>query len=281
MFSKRTLAVAGIIVMVAVTVTGLSVSGRRGYASYGTGAAMLFAAPFQEMTSRGLCFAKDLWNHYFYLVSVSKTNDELRKSLIDALGKNNHCKEIELSNSRLRSLLSFQRTAGLGVVAAEVISKDPSPWFKSIVIDKGKADGLAKGMPVVASQGIVGLITNVSSRYANVLLIIDQNSAVDSLIQRTRARGILKGNSDRCLFKYVLRKHDIAEGDTVISSGLDGVFPKGLLLGRVLEIIRSNSGIFQEVSVIPLVDFEKLEEVLVVVNISRYTENLSDQTAGE
>jgi len=280
MFSKRTLAVAAIIVMVVLCIIVLSVSGRRGYASYGSGLAMAFAAPFQEVTSRSLHFVKGIWNHYFYLVSVSERNDELKKSLDDALEKNNRCKEIELSNFRLRSLLNFRRTVEVRVIAAEVISKDPSPWFKSIVIDKGKADGVAKGMPVVAPQGIVGLITNVSYRYSNVLLVIDQNSAVDSLIQRTRARGILKGNSDRCLFKYVLRKHDIIEGDTVISSGLDGVFPKGLLLGRVMEITRSNSGIFQEVSVIPYVDFEKLEEVLVVVNIPRYTEKY-DQIVSE
>ncbi|OQX24085.1 MAG: rod shape-determining protein MreC [Desulfobacteraceae bacterium IS3] len=272
MFSKRNLTVAGIIVMVVISIAGLSVSGRRGYAFYGSGIAMVFAAPFHEMTSLSLRFARDIWKHYFYLVSVSETNDALIKSLNDALEKSNRCKEIELSNFRLRSLLNFRRTVDVRVLAAEVISKDPSPWFKSIVIDKGKADGLAKGMPVVVPQGIVGLIADVSYRYSTVLLIVDQNSAVDSLIQRTRARGILKGDGTACLFKYVLRKHDIKEGDTVISSGLDGVFPKGLVLGRVMEIIRSNSGIFQEVSVIPSVDFENLEELLVVVNVPRYTE---------
>jgi rod shape-determining protein MreC len=103
--------------------------------------------------------------------------------------------------------------------------------------------------------------------YSKVLLIIDQNNAVDALVQRSRARGLVTGAAaGQCIFKYVLLKNDVKIGDTLISSGLDGVFPKGLRVGLVSNVIRSNAGIFQEVRVTPFVDFEKLEEVLVVLN---------------
>ena len=96
-------------------------------------------------------------------------------------------------------------------------------------------------------------------------MLIDPNSAVDALVQQTRARGIVKGGGpDYCVFDYVLRKHEISVGDTVVSSGLDGVFPKGLRVGRISEIVRLNAGIFQKVSVTPYVDFEILEEVFII-----------------
>ena len=142
-----------------------------------------------------------------------------------------------------------------------------SPWFQSIMIDKGRDDGLTRGLPVVVPEGIAGQVTEVSAGYAKVMLIIDPTSAVDALVQRTRSRGIVQGQfSNHCLFKYVLRKHDIQVGDTVISSGLDGVFPKGQRVGQVSEVVRRSAGVFQDIIVKPFVDFEKLELVLVVLD---------------
>jgi len=136
------------------------------------------------------------------------------------------------------------------------------------MIDKGKTEGMRKGLPVVIPEGIAGIITDVSNHHSKVLLIVDQNSAIDAISQGTRARGIIKGNAfNQCLFKYVLRKHEIKKGDIIISSGLDGVFPKGFRIGEVSGISQKNSDvIFQEIIVTPYVDFEKLEEVFVVLN---------------
>ena len=153
--------------------------------------------------------------------------------------------------------LKFKKNIDERVLAAEVIAKDPSPWFKTVLIDKGNHDGVEKGMAVVIPEGIAGQTTEVSAHYSKVLLIIDHNSAVDALVQRDRARGIIKGGSaGQCLFKYVLRKHDVVVDDIVVSSGLDGVFPKGLPVGYVSGVIKPKSGIFQEVTVTPYVDFE-------------------------
>jgi len=267
MFSKSTVIIIGLIVLAAVSVTVISVSGKRGHSSCGFGAAIFFVAPFQDGATRSVRFVRDIWNHYFSLVSAAKTTDDLRKQLSHSVEKVNRCNEIELSNFRLRNLLNFSDNTNERVLAAQVIAKDASPWFMSVIVDKGMAEGVARGMPVVIPKGIAGLVTDISQHYSKVMLIIDRNSGVDALVQRTRARGIVKGKSDGCFFQYVLRKHDIIEGDTIVSSGLDGIFPKGIRVGRVSDVSRSNSDIFQEVIVTPYVDFEKLEEVLVILDL--------------
>ncbi|MGA8180996.1 MAG: rod shape-determining protein MreC [Desulfobacterales bacterium] len=260
--------IVGVIAMMAVNIILLSVFNRRYISYYRPGRiAVSVIAPFQKASSKSILFLKDIWYHYFFLVHAAEENDALKKALDKSFEKNVRYREITLSNSRLRSLLNFEKTMADPVLSAEVIGKDPSPWFKTVLIDKGKNDGVERGMAVVVPKGIAGQITEVSSHYSKVLLIIDPNSAVDALVQSDRARGIIKGDAAGELsFKYVLRKHDIAIGELVVSSGLDGVFPKGLAVGQVLSVFKPKAGIFQEVTVTPYVDFEKLEEVLVVLN---------------
>jgi rod shape-determining protein MreC len=152
------------------------------------------------------------------------------------------------------------------MLPARVVGLAPSGWFRTVFINKGTGDGVSNGMAVIASGGIVGRVIGVSGRYAKVLLIIDRGSALDALVQRTRSRGIIEGEtSESCRFKYIVRKADIKIEDTVISSGLDGLFPKGLRVGAISEISRPSSGLFQEVKVRPFVDFTRLEEVLVIL----------------
>jgi rod shape-determining protein MreC len=267
MFSKKTLMIVGIIILIAVNITVLSISTNRRNPPYDPGRVTLFLfSPFQETITHTIHFIEEIWRHYFYLVNVAKQNNELKKTLSITTERNHQLAEIELSNRRLRKLLNFKRNVTNQVVAAEVIGKDPSAWFKTIIIDKGRTDGVEKGFPVLIPEGIAGQVIEVAKRHSKVLLIIDPNSAVDALVQRTRSRGLIKGGiGGKCLFKYVLRKHEIRVGDTVISSGLDGVYPKGLHIGKISGVIRRNSGIFQEVTVTPNVDFEKLEQVLVML----------------
>ena len=268
MFSKKMVMIIGVIVLIAVNIILLSVFNRRYISYYRPGRiAISLIAPFQKASTSSIHFVRDIWRHYFFIVNVAKENDNYQRALNKALENNIQLKEFKLSNSRLRNLLNFEKTITDRVLSAEVIGKDPSPWFKTVLIDKGKNDGVETGMAVVVPKGIAGQVTDVSSNYSKVLLIIDHNSAVDALVQNDRARGIIKGGSGgQCLFKYVLRKHDIAIDDIVVSSGLDGVFPKGLAVGYISGIIKPKSGIFQEVTVTPYVDFEKLEEVLVILH---------------
>jgi rod shape-determining protein MreC len=271
MLSRKMVIIVSLGLLFFVNVISLFVSGRHYYSlqvsSRGPGQYFIeIIAPFQKGLTQTICFAERLWEHYFYLVSVAKENEELKLALRKAIEKNNECIETELSNQRFRTFLNFQKTMTNDIIAAQVIGKDPSPWFKSLIVDKGFADGVKKGLPVIIPEGAAGQIIEVTKHYSKVLLLIDRNSAVDALAQRTRARGIIRGSSDgRFFFQFVLRNNEIQEGDTVISSGLDGVFPKGLRVGQVQSITQKNSSIFQEVLVIPFVDFEKLEEVMIVL----------------
>ena len=266
MFSKKMVLIVGGIVLIAVNVILLSITSKR-QSSFGLGrVGIYFVAPFQEIVTRSVRFTRGVWENYFFLVSVAQENQALRKSLNQYVEKDNEWHEIGLANSRLRNLLNFQKAPTHRVVAAEVIGKDPSGWFKTVIIDKGRSDGLQKGLPVVLPAGIVGQVIEVSGHYAKVMMITDRNSAVDALVQRSRARGIIKGESaDLSRFEFVLRKHDVQIGDTVIASGLDGVYPKGLRIGRVSDLSERSSDIFYDITVTPFVDFEKLEEVLVIL----------------
>ncbi|MEA3428159.1 MAG: rod shape-determining protein MreC [Thermodesulfobacteriota bacterium] len=267
MFSKKIVIIVGIIVLIAVNLIALSVTSRHYHTSRSWQIAISVIAPFQQVTTRSIFFIRDIWSNYFCLVGVKQENDKLKKSLSRAIEKNNQFNEIESFNLRVRKLLKFRKNMTGQVLVAEVIGKDPSPLFKTIIIDKGKSDGVEKGSPVLAPEGIAGQVIDVSLHSSKVLLIVDQISAIDALVQRTRARGIVKGGSTgQCFFLYALRKHDIRVGDTIVSSGLDTVFPKGLRIGKVSDVIKRNSGLFQEVIVTPYVDFEKLEEVLIALN---------------
>jgi len=270
MFSRKTMMIVGVIILMAVNVIVLSVSGKHHYPPYTLGrVALTVISPFQDALTHTIHFTKSIWKHYFFLVSASRENENLKKNLSHVMQKNNEYHEIKIANDRLRKLFDFRQNIADEVLVAEVIGIDPSPWYRTIIIDKGKADGVERAMPVIIPEGVVGQVIDSSEHYSKVLLIIDQNSAVDALVQRNRARGIIKGmSSDQCIFKYVLMRHDIEMGDSVIASGLDGVFPKGLLIGHVTEKAEGNSGLFQEVSVTPFVDFEKLEEVLILINPS-------------
>lgn len=271
MFSRRTFVIAGITAVVIATLIFFALTGRQGrYTAGGSALGIFIVAPVHDLVTGSARFARDVWRYYFSLVSVAKENERLKRALSRSAFENNRCRELELANNRLRNLLGFHEASSLRTFAAQVVARDSSGWFKTIIIDKGSADGVKRNMPVAVADGIVGRVIAVSRFYSKVLLIIDLNSSVDGLCQRTRARGLVKGGvSGRCGFLYVLRKDDVRIGDTIITSGLDGVFPKGLRIGRVSAVVKRNAGIFQEVEIEPYVNFEKLEEVLVILTPQR------------
>jgi rod shape-determining protein MreC len=266
MFSKKMVMIAGLIILVTLSISVLSLSSRRPYPAYGPGrVAIALVAPFQKMIVASTRYFSDIWEHYFFLVTVVDDNRTLRKELQQARALNHQFKEASLSNERLRKLFDLQQKMAQPLIAAQVVGKDPSPWFQTVVLDKGVTDGVGKGLPVINPDGVVGIVVEATAHYAKVMLITDPNSAVDAVIQNSRARGIIKGGaSGYCVLNYVLRKHDVAIGDAVVSSGMDGVFPKGLPIGQVATTVKREAGIFQDVSVTPYVDFERLEEVFVV-----------------
>jgi len=152
-----------------------------------------------------------------------------------------------------------------GSITASIIGNSASSWFQSCLLDKGSIEGIQKGMAVVTPLGIVGQVVSVTGHSAKVLLITDANSGVDVLVQRTRARGIVSGSLENVtIMKYVKRSEDIQEGDRLITSGLDGVFPKGLMVGTVVKVRKQNLGLFQHIELSPAVSSGQIEDVLVV-----------------
>jgi rod shape-determining protein MreC len=266
MFSKKMVIIVGLIALVTISILSLSISSREPYPVYGPGRiAISLVAPFQKLLVGTSRFFRDVWEHYFFLISVVDENDALRRELREAEALNHRYRETRLANERLQRLLGMQEQIPRPMIAARVVGKDPSPWFQTIMVDKGTADGVHRGQPVINPEGIVGLVIDATAHYAKVMLITDPNSSVDAIIQESRARGIVKGGSSGyCALNFVLRKHDVAEGHVVISSGMDGVFPKGLPIGEVAAIVKEEAGIFQDLTIEPYVDFERLEEVLIV-----------------
>lgn len=266
MFSKYRLIGLGISIFFIINLIVISTSIKKKYSSApGTSFVLSVVSPFQEVGIKCLRLLENMWSGYFALASVAKENDILKEKLRIAIEKENWYREIELENQRLKNLLEFKASNPYKVLVAEVIGKDPSPWFKSVTINKGSKHGIQKGMPVVVPEGIAGIVTDTAINYSKILLLIDSNFGADALVQRSRVRGIVKGESvDKCYFQFVLRRHDVKVGDVIVSSGLDRVFPKGLVIGDVSEVNMSTSDIFQEVVIIPRVDFERLEEVLII-----------------
>jgi len=265
MFSKKTVVIIGVFFLIIANILILSVISQRFPTSGPGGFTISVLAPFQEAIADSSKFIKGIWRHYFNLILVSEENDQLKKKLARAQEMKNEWVEARMANDRMRRLMDIGRGFSQELVYAEVIGRDPTAWFKTVIINKGSKDNVAVGMPVLVPEGIVGQIVDVSGGYAKVLLIVDQNSAVDALVQRTRARGLVKGEfADQCRLEFVLRKEDIQVGDAIVASGLDNVFPKGLPIGQIKDITGETTEMFYTITVAPYVDFEKLEEVLVL-----------------
>ncbi|MFH1350432.1 MAG: rod shape-determining protein MreC [Pseudomonadota bacterium] len=223
-------------------------------------------SPFQGFIKKTVTFTENVWLKYFYLINVRNENIHLRRQIESLEIENYGYRESLITQERLQELLQFKSTIHWPVLAAQVIGWDPTGWFKSVIIDKGKSSGLKVNMPVVNSEGVVGRLVSVSPNYAKVLLIIDQNSAVDCLIQRSRDKGIVKGLSSRIAkLDYVLKTSDVATGDRVVTSGFGRVFPKGIPVGEVKDVSNRPGGLFKEVKVTLSVNFSKLEEVMVIL----------------
>lgn len=227
--------------------------------------AVYIISPIQRIVTYSTRGLQEIWSGYINLVGIRKENQRLKKEIQILKEDNNKINEAVLANKRLRELLAFKESVQTSMIPAQVISKDATNWFKMVMIDKGRDNGIVKNMPVVTHGGIVGRVIEVFANSSKVQLIIDYNSAVDVLVQRSRDGGVVGGIfKNRCEMRFLDRRAKIEVGDIIVSSGLDGVFPKGLVVGKVVEIRKKNYGLFQEVEIMPSVDFSRLEEVLII-----------------
>ncbi len=221
--------------------------------------------PFQAASSRMVHGAGGIFGHYLMLVNVTRENERLTEEVAQLNERQARMAELETQNRRLAELLDLKEALDLKVVAADVIGSDATGLSRTMILSQGSAAGLEPGMGVIATGGVVGKLIASSSSASRVILLNDHNCAIDAFAQRSRARGIISGLADDgVIMRYVERTQDLKLGDTVVTSGLDGVFPRGLLIGYVSAIERKGPGLFLNVSVKPAVDLRKLEEVMVI-----------------
>ncbi|MDL2227175.1 rod shape-determining protein MreC [Deltaproteobacteria bacterium OttesenSCG-928-M10] len=233
--------------------------------------------PIQNVLTSSARQVERLWRNYFNLVGVRQENEALRKALEHQQNGLVQLAEYKAANERLTSLLGLRQAyPHLTMKPAHVIAWDPGPWNRSVIISIGARDGVVMEQAVIHNQGVVGKVVEVAPNYARVLLATDFNSSIDSFVQRTRAVGILSGQGSRpMIMKYVRKDEDVRPGDLVVTSGLDGFFPRGLALGTVGRISRQSADIFMAVEVTPVVVFDRLEEVMVIVNQAAQVDWLS------
>jgi len=222
-------------------------------------------APLQTVSQGTVSWIKGFGENYDTLAGFKAENERLRKRIQSLEVEKQKLMEAGATNRRLQQLLDFRTHLFGNAITASIIANSATSWFQSCLLDKGTADGLRKGMAVVTPLGVVGQVISVTSRTAKVLLMTDPNSGIDVLVQRTRSRGIVSGSLESgTVLKYVKRSEEIQEGDRLITSGIDGVFPKGLMVGTVIKVRKQQLGLFQFVEVLPAVQSSHTEEVLVV-----------------
>ena len=203
---------------------------------------------------------------------LSDANTKLRVENALLRQQLNSLAEAGRENIRLHELLRLKQHLIPRTIGAHVIGRDTSNWWRSIQIDRGTGDGLRENMTVLSAGGLVGKIVTLTTTNARVLLLIDPNCKVSAILQDTRATGIVAGDSDTfttapgCLMTYVHRDAKPRKNEAVITSGLGGIFPKGILIGTVVAAqLNAQTGMYQDIEVKPAVDFHRLEEVIIIL----------------
>jgi rod shape-determining protein MreC len=210
---------------------------------------------------------RDLWGNYVALRGARVENEALHKQIAELEVRLQEQRALAARTTRLQELLDFRTNTTLPTIAAEVIAGNPNPDMLTVTIDRGADDGVQANMAVIAPKGIVGrVIGRPAAHAARVQLVIDKTAAAGALIERTRTGGMVLGvESDPPLkMELVSNLGDVVVGDTVVTSGVDGVYPKGFAIGRV-ERSERGTGLYRDIAVRPAVDFSGLEEVLVVL----------------
>jgi rod shape-determining protein MreC len=221
--------------------------------------------PFVKAVQFARVSVSGVWNGYFNLVGVERRNSLLKAANSKLALENTKLREALAKERRLDDLMAVRQETGFPVIAANAVGRDASSWFKSLWIDKGEGAGISRNLPAMVYTGVVGRVIKTYGWTSRIQLITDPSSAVSSITERAREPGILVGDSGGgCRLLYVGKHADIAPGDLIITSGLDGIFPKGIPAGEVVKVSRNSPGYFLEVDVKPTADIARLEEVLVL-----------------
>ncbi len=221
----------------------------------------LFPAASFHLKTNVIKFIEDVNNSR----ELRKENKALKDQLAQfAFQEKNYYRRIESTNERLEKMLEFKQRQPYELLPVEVVAYAPRNYFKIFFLGKGKKEGIEKGMVVVNAQGLVGRAIEVYPHQVKVLAIVDERSKVGVRNERTRDVGILQGKGKVCELKYLLTKASVKVGDKVVTSGLGGLFPKGILVGKISRVKKNPNRLFQEVEVVPSVDLGKLEELFII-----------------
>jgi rod shape-determining protein MreC len=219
------------------------------------------------------------WKSYVDLSNAAQENIDLKTELNLLKTRFSDYDERLKENERLRGLLGFRGRYENKMVAAEVVGINDHVPFQYLRITRGKSDGLDVGMPVVAADGIVGRIVRLGNHFADVQILVDSDFKADALLQRTRVRGVLSGSNRSHCTLQLHKRTEIRIGDTIITSGIVGGFPKGLPIGKVMRISYDSESVAQRITIEPWVDYRRLEEVMVLLSPDQELEKIIE-TAG-
>jgi rod shape-determining protein MreC len=219
---------------------------------------------FERIISWSFDSVNSVGRWYAFLARTDRENRLLREEVERLRLDNSILNEILNENERLREALEFKKRNPPSSVIAMVIGKDLSPASSTITINKGSDDGIGKDMAVITSAGVVGKVQTALRSTAKVILLTDPGSTLAVRVQRNREEGLLEGKLAECALKYVSYHVDIQEGDLLITSGLDGIYPKGLAVAVVSGVTKHEANAFQTVLAEPAVRLSRLEEVLVL-----------------
>lgn len=232
-----------------------------------SGALLELAVPVQRAAAAPFTFVSDLWRRYVGLLEVRAENERLRAKVERLEDENLQFREALLQSSQLDALVSLRAETGLPMLPTRVAGRDVSPWFRAVLLDRGQRHGVRAGMPAVTRAGVVGLVVTTSPHASKTMLLVDPQSAVDGMVQRSRAQGIVRGAGHPELeLELDAQGEDVQVGDVVITSGLGGVYPKGLRIGEVSQVFASGGRqMLRQAKVKPAVDFDRLEDAYVVL----------------
>ena len=225
-------------------------------------------SPFQNLFTNTFVAISDAFSHYFFLVGVSRENERLLFEIGRLSKERNELLEKNKYFERIEKLVGNVDESARTIITAKVIGRDATQWSKMVFIDKGADHQIKENLVVMNDAGIVGHIIHVSARVSKVLLITDSRSAVDSLFQESRETGVTVGTGqDVCKMKFVPIAADVNIGDRIVSSGLGGIFPKGLMVGVVVDIVKKKRDLFQNITVAPSAGLSQMEEVVVILPV--------------
>ncbi len=229
---------------------------------------LFVVSPFIKVTAATIQGVTGVWRDYVDLRAVREENRRLQFEATTMKRRLEQLQNQAMETQRLERLLAMRQASQAEFLTARVVGKDATNWFKTVLLDRGSLEGIRRNQPALAPDGLVGRVVEVTLTSAKVQLLTDPVSAVGGLIQRTRVTGIVSGNLGAgARVSYLPLMADVAVGDEVVTSGMGGVFPKGILIGRITSVERNSGALFQEATLQPAVDLSRLEEIFILTNL--------------